>query len=162
MESLKRPKAKARPVHVLTSSEVSKILTACKSPRDVAMIRLMLSSGLRRSEVTRLDIGDVDLKARTVQVRSSAKTGRPRMTVVDSDTCQALWRMLRDRDAEPSSPLFVSQTGGRLTPDGVNQAVIRISERSGVAVHPHQFRHLWTHLMLSSGVGERDVMTLAC
>jgi integrase len=160
MDGIPRPKAAARPVHVLTPAEINEVLAACRKPRDLAVIRLMLSSGLRRSEVCRLDIEDVDVKSRTVTVKRG-KGGKARVAVIDDDTAKEVWRMLRDRAAEPSSPLFLGQSGNRLTPDGLNQLVTRISARSGVPVHPHQLRHTWTSMVLSGGLGERDVMTLA-
>lgn len=159
MASIQRPKGKSAPVHVLSPAEIAKVLAACSTPRDQALIRLMLSSGLRRTEVCSLDVEDVDLKQRTIMVKRG-KGGKARVAVMDDEAAKALWRLLRTRP-EGSVALFEGRSGTRMTPGSLNHAVTRIAGRSGIPLHPHQLRHTWAHYALSGGIGERNLMQLA-
>jgi site-specific recombinase XerD len=160
-----RPKGARTEVPVIRPEQLDDILKACKDRtewgtlRNVAMVWLMIESGLRRFEVTALDLADVDLKARTVTVRSG-KGAKARVAVFGDETGQALWRYLRHRGRE-DGPLFVSEHGGRLTASGLTQVVTRIKRRSGVTVRPHMFRHSWAHYSLDSGIQETNLMQLA-
>ena len=75
VKGIPRPKGAAEPVPVVKAEDIGKILAACKdktaalTARNTAITWLLIESGLRRFEVTALDLADVDLKARTVTVR---------------------------------------------------------------------------------------------
>jgi integrase len=48
-----------------------------------------------------------------------------------------------------------------MTPSGLAQIVAERSQQAGLGrIHPHQFRHTYAHLMLSTGMGETDLMRL--
>jgi len=163
--AIPRPKGGSEPVPVVRPDEIGAILAACKdrfpalTARNTAITWLLIESGLRRFEVTALDLADVDLKARTATVRRG-KFGKARVAVFGDETGQAIWRYLRHRGRE-DGPLFISEHGGRLTASGLSQIIGRISRRSGVQVRPHMFRHTWAHAYLAAGLGESSLMRLA-
>ncbi len=165
MAGIPRPKGAAEAVPVVRPEDLPAILAACKdktkvgTARNVAITWLLIESGLRRFEITALDLADVDLKARTVAVRRG-KGGKARISVFGDETGQAIWRYLRLRGRQDGA-LFVSEHGGRLTPSGASQIIGRISRRSGVKVRPHMFRHTWAHANLAAGLGESSLMQLA-
>jgi integrase len=165
ISGIPRPKGGNEPVPVVRPEDIGAILAACKdksaalTARNTAITWLLIESGLRRFEVTALDLADVDLKARTVTVRRG-KNGKARVSVFGDETGQAIWRYLRHRGRE-DGPLFASERGGRLTASGLSQITARISRRSGVTVRPHMFRHSWAHYSLAAGVGESNLMQLA-
>jgi len=165
MAGIPRPKGAAEPVPVVKPDQMGAILKACKdktvvgTARNTAIVWLLIESGLRRFEVTKLDVTDVDLKAHTVTVRRG-KGGKARVSVFGDETGQAIWRYLRHRGRQ-DGPLFLSEHGGRLTPSGLSQIIGRISRRSGVKVRPHMFRHTWAHANLAAGLGESSLMQLA-
>ena len=165
MAGIPRPKGGTEAVPVITPADLPALLKACKdktaigTARNTAILWLLVESGLRRFEMTALDLADVDLKARTVAVRRG-KAGKARITVFGDEAAQALWRYLRLRGRE-DGPLFVSEHGGRLTPSGASQIIGRISRRSGVKVRPHMLRHTWAHANLAAGLGESSLMQLA-
>jgi site-specific recombinase XerD len=120
----------------------------------------MLESGLRRFEITALDLADIDVRQHTVSVRRG-KAGKARISVFGDETAAALWRYITRFRGREDGPLFVSEHHGRLTPSGLSQVIRRISARSGVKVRPHALRHSWAHYALSAGIGESNIMQLA-
>jgi integrase/recombinase XerC len=130
-----------------------------ETARNQAIVWLLLESGLRRFELSALDTDDIDLSGKTVTVRRG-KNGKARVAVFGDDTRKALWQWLRRRGATPGA-LFLSRVGDRLTPNGVSQLLARIGHRAGIQLRPHLFRHSWAHHLLSGGINEHDLMTLA-
>jgi integrase/recombinase XerC len=122
--------------------------------RDQAIMELFYSSGLRLSELTGLDLPDLDLRDRTVRVLG--KGDRERILPVGRYAVAALTRWLAERRglAAPGQPaLFVSARGRRLGPRGVQARIASWAKRRGLPVHlhPHMFRHSFaTHLLESS------------
>jgi len=122
--------------------------------RDHAMFELFYSSGLRLSELTGLDLGDLDLQSGEAQV-----TGKGRKTRVVPVGRQALaalaaWLPLRLALARDTAALFVGRNGSRLTPRSVQLRLSRWARQAGLSqhVHPHMLRHAFaTHVLQSSG-----------
>jgi integrase len=165
MDGIPRPGGQSAVVPVLDPAKLPAVLKACKgydekeTARNLAIIWMLLESGLRRFELCGLDTDDVDLKERTVSVRRG-KGGRARVAVFGDESAEALWRWLRKRGRTPG-PLFTSCRGERLTPGGLSQLLSRIQRRSGVRIRPHMLRHAWAHYNLESGMREHDIMELA-
>ena len=122
--------------------------------RDEAMIWLTADTGLRTGELARLTVGDVDLVDAGVLVRKS-KWDRERWQPLSRQTVAAIRVYLRRSRpvlaaSGPQSPrsheiLFLSSTGGALTPNGIYQAMSRAYAR-GKGEGPfgmHRLRHFW-------------------
>jgi len=166
MAGIPRPRGSITPVPVVKPEDIGAILKACEdrfpwlTARNTAIIWLMLESGLRRFEITSLDLADVDLRARTVQVRRG-KAGKARISVFGDDSAQAVHRYIVRYRGKMDGPLFLSEHAGRLTPSGLSQITGRISSRSGIKIRPHMLRHTWAHENLASGmIGETDLLQL--
>ena len=122
--------------------------------RDRAILELFYSSGLRLSELTDLDLGDVDLADGTVRV--TGKGNKDRIVPVGRLARAAIKNWIKTRVAladahEPA--LFVSQRGSRLAPRSVQLRVQHWARQQGIdaKVYPHLFRHSFaTHLLESS------------
>src|SRR5918995_7384628 len=122
--NLRAPKQSRRLPHVLSRDEVSKLLeqprgTEPAALRDRALLELMYACGLRASEATGLEVGDVDLEAGLVRARG--KGSKERIVPIGSEAGRALRiylergrpRLVRDRWG---ARLFVHQPGRRPTP----------------------------------------------
>jgi site-specific recombinase XerD len=155
-------------VPVFTDEELTALLGACRGKnfndlRDAALIRLLIDCGLRVSELTGIDMEDLDLDGESVKV--TGKGSRVRMAYFGSKTGLALDRYLRDRRGHRHSSipaLFLGERG-RFTPDGVRERLNVRAERAGLdpkLVHPHRFRHTNAHDFLLAGGQERDLMRL--
>jgi len=122
--------------------------------RDRAILELLYSSGLRLSELTDLDCGDVDAEDATVRV--TGKGNKDRIVPVGRHALRALakWHKSRGAFASPEEQaLFVSNRGTRLSPRSVQARVTHWAKRQGIDsnVFPHLFRHSFaTHLLESS------------
>ena len=123
--------------------------------RDRAMVELFYSSGLRLSELTGLQLADIDLQDGTVRV--TGKGNKARVVPVGRFAQQALQKWL-DRRAALAPPeqaaLFVGRSGRRVSPRTVQRRLQRWAARQGLSqhVHPHMLRHSFaSHLLQSSG-----------
>jgi integrase/recombinase XerC len=122
--------------------------------RDLAIMELFYSSGLRLAELVGLQLADLDLKDRTVRVLG--KGSKTRIVPVGAQAIAALQAWLRERAsiaAVDERAVFVGRNGRRLGARAVQLRVAAWARRQGidVRVHPHLFRHSFaTHLLESS------------
>ena len=122
--------------------------------RDRAIMELFYSSGLRLAELVGLDLGDIDLKDRTVRVLG--KGSKTRIVPVGAQALVAVreWLGLRAGLVEPANTaLFVGRKGRRLGARAVELRVAAWARSQGLDVkaYPHLFRHSFaTHLLESS------------
>ena len=152
------PKAKKRLPATLDVDQMNRLLTFRTdeqlSVRDKAIMELFYSSGLRLSELTSLDLPDIDLRDQTVRV--TGKGNKTRIVPVGRHAVDALTKWLRERTtlaAVGEIALFVTQTGTRLGQRAIQVRIGEWAQRQGlgVHVHPHMFRHSFaTHLLESS------------
>ncbi len=133
--------------------------------RDVALVELLYSSGLRVGELVGLDVkpsatarGWID--AHEAMAHVLGKGSKRRSVPVGAQALQALqqWLAVRDQgvpaSAEATEALFVGRHGTRLSAQSVWQRLRRRGLQAGVAVpvHPHMLRHSFaSHVLQSSG-----------
>jgi len=129
--------------------------------RDDAVLELLYGCGLRVAELCGLEMGDVDLRARTVTVLG--KGGRQRRAPMH-DRCGATvrtWldggRQLLVTELSPPGALFLNRRGARLGPRDVRRLLDR---RSPVPTHPHALRHSFATHLLDGGADLRIVQEL--
>lgn len=167
---LRPPKAGKRLPQPLTPDACTQLLDTpdasadALTARDCAMFELFYSSGLRLSELTGLDLDDVDL--RSGEARVTGKGRKTRIVPVGQQalTAIAAWLPLRlplmsrgdgfPEESRGTPALFVSRRGARLTPRSVQLRLDRwaLQARLGQNIHPHMLRHAFaTHLLQSSG-----------
>jgi integrase/recombinase XerC len=150
----------------LTEAEMAEILKApvgagAAGERDRALIELLYSSGLRRAEVSSLNVGDLDFLSG--ELRVIGKGSKERLVPVGRDALEALRKVLRTRGAPgPGEPVFVNERGQRLSPEGVNFVVRRWIRRSSLLkkVSPHVFRHSFATHLLNHGCDIRAVQEM--
>jgi integrase len=166
MAHMRTPRIPDRPVPVVADEDLRALLAACRGTsftevRDLALLRLMIDTGARLSEVTGLGLADLDLDARTVTVVGK---GRRRRTIpFGPKSAEALAEYLRLRQLHPLNRERAVWLGakGALTPSGVTQMLHRRCAQARIApLHPHQFRHTAAHNWLAVGGSEGDAMRL--
>jgi integrase/recombinase XerC len=122
--------------------------------RDLAMMELLYSSGLRLAELIGLQRADLDLDAGTVRVLG--KGAKERIVPVGAIAAAVLrrWLAARANLARPdTAALFVGRRGAPLGARAVQRRVADRARRQGLPQHvyPHLFRHSFaTHLLESS------------
>jgi len=119
------------------------------------MFELFYSSGLRLSELSGLDLNDLDLRSGEAQVTGKGRKTRIVPVGRQALTAIAAWLPQRQPLARENTPaLFISQRGTRLTPRSVQLRLNRWALQAGLGqhVHPHMLRHAFaTHVLQSSG-----------
>jgi site-specific recombinase XerD len=115
--------------------------------RDLAIMELLYASGLRRAEITTIDLKDLDLKAREIRVHG--KGSKERVVVFNRSAAKAVEAYLRVRPPSRDEALFLGRGGKRLSPMHVWRIFRNIYKVSGIDGHasPHTLRHSFaTHL----------------
>ncbi len=167
MTKMKPPKVEPKPVPVLREEEIKALLDTCKGKRfedvrDNAVIRLMIDTGLRRSEVLGMREPDLDLDDQVALV--VGKGDRPRAAPFGKKTTMALDRYLRARSRHTYADreaLWLSRRGG-FHESGLASMFKRRGTAAGIGpINPHRLRHTWAHNWLSEGGSEGDLMRLA-
>ncbi len=125
--------------------------------RDLAILELLYASGLRVSELTGLDVDDLDRAESTVRVVGKGR--KERIVPFGSRAARALERCLARRER---GPLFVNARGGRLSTRSVRVIVRRAARAAGITrrVSPHTLRHTFATHLLDAGADLRAIQEL--
>lgn len=130
--------------------------------RNLALLELLYTAGLRLSEVRDLNVEDLDLAADRVRVRG--KGDKDRIVPVGRPAAAALRRYDSERRRRfeavgPEGPLFVSERGGRLSRRQIQRIVSgfisKVAEEKGLSTH--SIRHSFATHLLDSGA---DLMAI--
>ena len=152
-ESIIVPKETFVEAEFLLPEEVARLLRVVKSKRDRAMLLVLLSSGVRVSELTGLR--REDMLDRSIIVRNG-KGGKPRVVFITKEAEDAY----RDyhRGMEPGW-MFPNCNGERMSRQYVARLVKRYSLLAGIqkSVHTHTLRHTMATTMLRNGARVDDV-----
>ncbi len=121
--------------------------------RDLAMLELIYSSGLRLAELLSVKLYDIDFRAGMMTVTGKGK--KTRMIPVGEKAHQAIekWLVIREAFAKPGDmTLFISHKGTPLTSRAVQLRMARWGNLHATQhLHPHMLRHSFaTHLLESS------------
>lgn len=136
--------------------------------RDLAILELLYSSGLRVSELVNLNLEHLDFKARLVRV--SGKGGKERILPVGRKAITALSEYLEHTAQQRKKagysrgqgPLFLNYRGGRLSSRSVHRLVKRYSRECGITteISPHSIRHTFATHLLDGGADLRSIQEL--
>ena len=143
----------------MTQLDLEKIRLACKTKREKAIIEVLYSTACRVSELSALDISDVDFETREVTLLG--KGNQYRTSFLNAKAEVALKDYLDSR-TDDNEALFVYQKEpyGRLAKSGIENIVKNIMSRTSdmnVHVTPHIFRHTTATTALDRGMNIADV-----
>ena len=156
-ELINSPKSPSHLPNILSPEEVSQLLNFkpknVQEKRDLAIIELIYSSGLRVSETVNTNLGDFEDNKNFLRVLG--KGSKTRLVPVGRYAKNAIedWIIERNKLATKDSSLFVNLRGKRITTRSVQQRLKNIAIMQGLPpVNPHMLRHSFaTHLLESSG-----------
>lgn len=161
--SLRVPDVKVRLQRTLTAAEIQGLVAACpQTPlglRNRALICLLADSGLRASEICRLQVANTHIPFGTLTV--IGKGGDQEMAYFGETTAAWLAAWLAVREAAPRvKALFVSiggvKPGHPLTPSGLRHVLRRLGTMAGIdGVSPHAFRRAFACIATEAGVPSR-------
>ena len=148
------PKTPHRLPKIFREEELKTILcVAGRSQRDRAIVELLVDSGIRLSEMTGLEVNDVDLARGTVRV--TGKGGRERYTYISPKTALDIMHYLRNErpEAVAEDKLFLTEEGYPMKNNRVQVILKIIGEKAGIKqrLSPHKLRHTYATLSLRYG-----------
>jgi len=135
-----------------------------KSPRwlrlrDVAILELFYSCGLRISELLAVNVADIDFVGETLRVMG--KGSKERIVPIGGPAISAIQRY-RQEAAVTSGALFLSKRRTRITQQAVDQLLKKYLKLSNIpfAISPHKLRHSFATHLLDAGADLRSVQSL--
>jgi len=156
-ELVTAPKAANYLPEVLSPEDVSQLLNFKPSDsleiRDLSIIELMYSSGLRVSEAANVNLDDFEEEKSFLRV--FGKGSKTRLVPIGRYAKDAIenWIIERAKFSNESNALFINLKGTRLTVRSIQLRLKRMATKQGLPpVHPHMLRHSFaTHMLESSG-----------
>ena len=145
---------------VLTNEELEILRDACATKRDLAVIDLLASTGMRIGELVRLNISDVNLQERECLVTGKGNKQRP--VYFDARAKLHLTEYLQAR-TDQSPALFVSlgAAAKRVTVGSMQLRLRQIGKSCGIhRVHPHKFRRTLATHAIDKGMPIEQVQKL--
>ena len=156
-ELINAPKTPSHLPDVLSPEDVEQLLNfkPCDALeiRDLAIVELMYSSGLRVSETANINLDDFEEEMTFLRVLG--KGSKTRLVPLGRYAVNAInnWIKERSKYSEESSALFINLKGSRLSVRSIQLRLKRLATKQGLPpVHPHMLRHSFaTHMLESSG-----------
>lgn len=157
---IRRVKTAQLAKETLSDEELETLRDACESKRDLAVVDLLASTGMRIGELIRLDIADVNLQERECIVTGKGNKQRP--VYFDARAKLHLAEYLETR-SDSNSALFVSldSKAKRITVSGMELRLRNLGKKVGVShVHPHKFRRTLATHAIDKGMPIEQVQKL--
>ncbi len=174
MADIRTPKVEKKLPEFLDLNEVEKLLnspqgTSFQSKRDRAILETLYSTGLRVSELTSLNLGDVDSTTEIIKTRGKGK--KERVIPIGSFALRAIQEYLEIRHTvlpdtghgnTPDAPLFLNRFGQRLSSRSIRKIMDKYIKLAGLKkkVSPHTLRHSFATHLLNRGANLRLVQEL--
>jgi site-specific recombinase XerD len=152
-------KVQKKKKEVFTEIEIEKLKQNCGTIRNKAIICFLKSTGCRVSEMTNMNIQDIDLV--NLECTVLGKGNKQRTVYIDPVTGMFIKKYLNTR-TDDNPALFVGLRKERLSPNGVRVMLKTTGKKAGVAhVHPHKFRRTELTELVNRGMPIEQVKTLA-
>ena len=173
LRAVKSPKLDKRLPRHLRVEETERIFESAESAasdgefenlRDLAMLELFYSSGIRLSELRGLNLGAVDLLSDQVKVLGKGR--KERIVPVGSRAVKALRKYLASRESialkgPDRLAVFVSRRGRRLSPATIQRRIHRLYAAGGArGFRVHSLRHTFATHMMDAGADLRSVQEM--
>src|SRR5262245_63336285 len=117
----------------LKPSDVRKLLLAAANFRDRCLIKTLWWLGVRRRELTQLDIRDLDAERKRVTIREGKGRKTRVIPIIDDEYLSDLLILIGSRK---TGPLFLSNRNGLMAPRSVNHIVATLGAKAGMDVLP--------------------------
>lgn len=175
-EKVELPKAESRSLKFLDKSQVERLLgmpqmSSSQGLRDKAILELLFSTGLRVSEVVKLNRDSINFETKEFGV--IGKGGRARVVFLSESSCYWLKKYLDTRE-DTFKPLFIRYAGKKVDKDDKEDNGFRLTARSiqrivekyvkkarlPIKITPHGLRHSFATDLLSAGADLRAIQEM--
>ncbi len=170
-EGLRGPRQEKKLPHFVSREDMGRLLSAPPSDtpqglRDRAILEVLYSAGLRVSELTGLNLTDLDFDQGLAMVRGKGR--RERLAILGGPAVEALQQWLPQRQAlggpraSTQPALFLNRRGSRLTSRSVGRLLEKYLAGAGLdpRTSPHTLRHSFATHLLNGGADIRSVQEL--
>ena len=140
--------------------ELELIHNACQTKRELALTEILYATGARVSEISQLNIEDVNLN--TLEIKVFGKGRKERIVYITEKCAMYLQDYLNSRVDERQA-LFVYERApyNRLQKSGIERVLKNLGERSGVEnVHPHRYRRTMATNLINRGCAIQNVQKI--
>jgi integrase/recombinase XerC len=168
---LKRPRVEKKLPVYLTIDEMFHLLDKIEDDalptqfpaRDKTILELLYATGIRCSELVNIEIGDLDMKQKTIRILGKGR--RERMVLFGDKSAEMLTRYFKEERYHVQSseePLFLNYKGTRLTTRSVQRVIqmFRGFLKIERPITPHKIRHTFATHLLHEGADLRTVQEL--
>lgn len=145
---------------IISDESMEVLRDSCTEMRDLAMIDMLASTGMRVGELVRMNISDIDFQERQCVVLG--KGNKERTVYFNARTKIHLSNYLQSRaDSNPALFVSLSEPFNRLSISGVEKRLRILGDRINIAkVHPHKFRRTLATTAIDRGMPIEQVQKL--
>lgn len=144
----------------LSDENIEQLRDQCEHPRDLAIIDLLISTGIRVGELVKLNRDDINFNERECIVLG--KGDKERRVYFDAKTKIHLQQYLNTRtDSNPALFVYLQAPWNRLSIAGVERSLATLGLKSQIHhVHPHKFRRTMATMAIEKGMPIEQVQKL--
>ena len=153
-------KTTRRVKETLTDENLEKLRDTCSNVRDLAILELLISTGIRVGELTRLNISDMNFQERSCIVLGKGNSERE---VYFSAKSKMYIKKYLETRTDDNEALFVSliKPYNRLGISGIEIAIRNLGRKANInKVHPHKFRRTMATMAIDKGMPIEQVQKL--
>ena len=154
-EEINVPKGQSKPLKFLDNNQIEMLLRLAENKRDKCILELILATGLRVSDLVRIDKSDINFQAKTISFNVK---GNSRSIFLSQKALYWLEQYMKDR-SDDSSALFIRTAGRkdstlRLNVRSVQRIVEKYVKKANLPIKatPHTLRHTFAINLLSEGI----------
>lgn len=167
--SVRIRRSEAGPQRTLSKTEIEQLISVFnteepKGLRDLALVMLMVDTGLRASEICSLTLEHLDMGERLLYVRVKGDRWEPAAFFEYATSCLENWLVIRKDIAKRETKTVFCSIGGNLpghplTRDGLRAIFRKLGEAAGLqtSISPHALRRSFTTLAFKAGAPSRTV-----
>ena len=162
----KNPIASIKPIkfpdeirEAFSDVELDALRGACRTTKERALIEMLVSTGVRVSELTSMEVRDINLETLAVHV-IHGKGSKERMTYTTPVSAKHMINYLKSRK-EDGPMLFYNKNHDPIAPNGIRFILNELAKRAGVSdVHPHRFRRTFATNLAKRGMDIQEIQRL--
>lgn len=143
-----------------SDEEITLMQDSCKTPKEIALLDLLVSTGIRREEITKIKVSDLDFYNQSITINGK---GAKQRIVYFSSRCKVHLQSYLYNRGYDSEYLFASdrKPHNKLTVCSLHSYVKTIGLRAGIEnVHLHRFRKWYATSMINKGIKIQDLKDL--
>jgi len=157
---------------IITVTEMAMLVNSITEPRDKALALLLAKTGIRRSELARIDVDDIDWRNWSIKLKPTAKRSN-RVVYFDEETYFTLvsyWKRRMNITGVETKALFLNNRNRRLQRSGVYNVVVHWATQVGLHdpdskrtedhFTPHCCRHWFTTQLRRAGMSREFIKEL--